>query len=306
MYKILFIIQLTLLQTIAVAQSIMPCDRLRSSATSPDYVWVAAHRADCVYAPENSLEALEHALQFGADIIETDVRMTKDGHFVIMHDYTVDRTTDGTGRVSDLTLEEIKRLHLKTNWGGRTDLEVPTIEEYISLARNRAHLYLDKAGYDLPGHEEGSTVKALLSVLRKENVMEQTMFVLDWPYEKAKRIFGNDLEKVIFCPVVEDRIPNLEAQVEEYIEKLHPLCFQFRMSTTDSQTFALLPRVLQTGSKAFVAATWDNHTANHSDKVSIFSRPSDGWGWLIDKGFRIIETNYSNDLIRFLKSENRH
>ena len=219
MYRIVFCCLLPLLQTITTAQIIAPCERLRSTETSPDYVWVAAHRADCIYAPENSIEALEHALKFGADIIETDVRRTKDGHYVIMHDYTVDRTTDGTGRVSELTLEEIKKLHLKTNWGGKTELKVPTLEEYIAIARNRAHLYLDKAGYDLPGREEGSTVRDLLAVLHKEGVINQTIFVLDWPYEKAKRIFGDDLENVIFCPVVEDRIPALEAQVKEYIEK---------------------------------------------------------------------------------------
>ena len=60
------------------------------------------------------------------------------------------------------------------------------------------------------------------------------------------------------------------------------------------------------GSRAFVAATWDAHTANHSDRVSIFSRPSEGWGWLIEQGFRILETNYARDLIQYLDSENRH
>ena len=91
----------------AGAQNSNKMEELRSKETT-DYVWVAAHRADYVFAPENSIQALKNAIYFGADLIETDVRLTKDGHVVMMHDYTVDRMTNGTGRVSDLTLAEIK------------------------------------------------------------------------------------------------------------------------------------------------------------------------------------------------------
>ncbi|MBQ3190894.1 MAG: glycerophosphodiester phosphodiesterase family protein [Bacteroides sp] len=290
---------------LAGAQNNNKISLLRSKG-STDYVWVAAHRADYVFAPENSIQALENAIYFGADLIETDVRLTKDGHVIMMHDYTVDRMTNGTGRVSNLTLEEIKALRLKNNWGGATDYQVPTLEEFIQVAKGKVCLYLDKAGYDLPGHEEGHLVKELLKILKKHDVLEESVFVLNWPYEKAKRIFGEDLEKVIYCPVIEDKIPDLETYVNEYIEKLSPVAFQFRFDSLKTRTYQLLPKVLASGSKAFVAATWDTHTANHSDRVSIFKRPSEGWGWLIAQGFSILETNYARDLIRYLKAENRH
>lgn len=288
----------------AWAQDVSSIDLLRSKQQT-DYVWVAAHRADCLYAPENSLEAVRHALFFGADIIETDVRMTRDGHIVMMHDYTVDRMTDGTGTISEMTLSQIKKLHLKTNWGGRTDQEVPTLEEFIDLTKGKICLYLDKAGYDIPGHQAGTLVRTLLDILRKKEALEQAVFVLDWPYEKARRIFGEDLEKVIYCPVIEDGIPDLASYLDEYLEKLHPIAFQFRMKTTDSDTYRLLPKVLESGSRAFIAATWPDHTAGHDDRKSMFVRPSEGWGWLVAQGFNILETNYQNDLIRFLESENR-
>ena len=290
---------------LAGAQNNNKISLLRSKG-STDYVWVAAHRADYVFAPENSIQALENAIYFGADLVETDVRLTKDGHVIMMHDYTVDRMTNGTGRVSNLTLEEIKALRLKNNWGGATDYQVPTLEEFIQVAKGKVCLYLDKAGYDLPGHEEGHLVKELLKILKKHDVLEESVFVLNWPYEKAKRIFGEDLEKVIYCPVIEDKIPDLETYVNEYIEKLSPVAFQFRFDSLKTRTYQLLPKVLASGSKAFVAATWDTHTANHSDRVSIFKRPSEGWGWLIAQGFSILETNYARDLIRYLKAENRH
>ena len=286
----------------ANAQRSAAIDLLRSKEPT-DYVWVAAHRADCVYAPENSLEALGHALFFGSDIIETDARITKDGHIVIMHDYTVDRMTDGTGTISEMTLDQIRKLHLKTNWGGRTDLTVPTLEEFIKVAKGKACLYLDKASYDLPGNEPGTFVRQLLIVLKEHDALEEAIFVLDWPYEKAKRVFGDDLEKVIYCPVIDDKVPDLEEYVDEYLKKLKPIAFQFRMDTLDSATYRLLPKILASGSRAFIAATWDHHTAGHSDNTSLFQRPSEGWGWLVSQGFNILETNYQNDLLRFLKAE---
>lgn len=278
---------------------------LREKENKNEYVWVAAHRGDWIYAPENSIPALEHAIFFGADMIETDVRLTKDGKIIMMHDYSVDRTTDGKGTIADLTFEEIQKLHLRNNFGGMTDLKVPTLEEYIQVAKDKILLYLDKAGYDLPGHEQGHLVKELLKILKTHNVLEQSVFVLDWPYSKAKEIFGDDLKKVIYVPVIEDKIPNLSAYVNEYIQKLRPVAFQFRMESLDSETYKQLPKVLESGSKAFIAATWDEHTANHSDLVSIFQRPSAGWGWLLEQGFSILETNYPKDLMQYLHSENR-
>ena len=273
----------------------------------PDgYIFVAAHRADWKYAPENSLQSLKNAIFFGADIIETDVRQTKDGEFIMMHDATVDRMTNGKGLIANLTLSEIKKLRLKTNWGQSTQFPIATLEEFIIEAKGKAVLYLDKAGVDLPGTAEGSTVRALLQVLRRHKALQESMFVLDWSYEKARRIFGTALDSVIYCPVIEDKIPNLPDYVNEYINKLHPFAFQFRMASLDTQTYSLLPQVLESGSRAFVASTWPNHTAHHDDNVSIFKRPSAGWGWLIDEGFTILETNFPKDLIQYLQSEHRH
>ena len=258
-------------------------------------VMVASHRADWQFAPENSLESLKNAIRFGADIIETDVRMTKDGHIVIMHDYAVDRTTNGSGYIGDLTLDDIRALRLRDNIGAMTQYHVPTLEEFIAVAKGKVWLYLDKAIYDLPGHEEGTLVRKLLEIARTNGTLEETVFVLPWPYEKAKRIFGDDLEKVRYCPVIEDKIPDLETYVDEYIEKLHPFAFQFRMASLDSKTYAQLPKVL--------AAAWSNHTAGHDDRVSIFESPDKGWGWLVEQGFTVIETNHTRDLIQYLKTK---
>ena len=76
-------------------------------------VMVTAHRACWRYSPENSLKGIEECINMGVDMIEIDVRMSKDGHLIVIHDETVDRTTNGKGEVADLTLNELRKLKLR-------------------------------------------------------------------------------------------------------------------------------------------------------------------------------------------------
>ena len=97
-----------------------------------------AHRGFCSKYPENTLLAFEKAIAEGVDGIENDVQLTKDGEIIIMHDESVDRTTDGKGWVKDLTLAEIKELDA----GGKFDsqyagLRVPTLREYLKLVKDQ-------------------------------------------------------------------------------------------------------------------------------------------------------------------------
>ena len=84
------------------------------SVERPARPMVVAHRGASIEQPENTIEAFEAAIDAGADAVEFDVRMTADGHAVVMHDPDVSRTTDGTGLVSEMTLEEIRKLGVPT------------------------------------------------------------------------------------------------------------------------------------------------------------------------------------------------
>ena len=102
---------------------------------------VVAHRANHVKAPENSLEAIREAIRVGTDYVELDLRTTKDGEIVMMHDDTVDRTTDGHGRVRELTLAEIKKLHFKVQQA--VPEQVPTFDEVLDTVGRRMRIYRD-------------------------------------------------------------------------------------------------------------------------------------------------------------------
>ena len=108
----------------------------------PRTVLIAAHRGGHTQVPENSLAAIDEAIEAGAHIVELDVRQTKDGVLVLMHDKTLDRTTTGTGAVLDYTYDELKELRL-THQGKATAYSVPTFEETLLQAKDRILLDID-------------------------------------------------------------------------------------------------------------------------------------------------------------------
>ena len=108
-------------------------------------VVIAAHRGMAAGYPENTVAAFRHSASAGFPVIEVDLRATADGHIVIMHDETVDRTTDGTGEVRRMTLAEIRSLDAGSHAGPRFAGEpVPTYPETLQALRGLgATLILD-------------------------------------------------------------------------------------------------------------------------------------------------------------------
>ena len=95
---------------------------------------IAGHRGDRSAAPENTLTALQGALDSAMDFVETDLQLTADGVVVLMHDDTVDRTTDGSGAVADLTFAQIRSLDAGTWYSQQfAGVRVPTLEEFLGV-----------------------------------------------------------------------------------------------------------------------------------------------------------------------------
>ena len=105
---------------------------------------VSCHRGCTERAPENTVAAARDALRLGVDLIECDVRTTADGHLVIMHDSTVDRTTDGFGPISGMTLAQVRRLRIRdTRFAAIGVHRVPTLAELTKAVDGRAGFYID-------------------------------------------------------------------------------------------------------------------------------------------------------------------
>ncbi|WP_316569576.1 glycerophosphodiester phosphodiesterase [Neobacillus sp. YIM B06451] len=146
-------------------------------ATSlPGGFMIIGHRGASAYAPEHTIASYELAHLLGADYLEIDLQMTKDGHLIAMHDKTVDRTTDGSGAASSFSLEEIKRLdagswfnHLHPAYARPEfeNLRVPTLEEIFSHFGTSVNYYIEtKSPDEYPGMED-----KLIELARKYSII---------------------------------------------------------------------------------------------------------------------------------------
>lgn len=100
-------------------------------------VKIVAHRGASGYAPENTLMAFKKAIELGCDKIELDVRLTKDKKVIVIHDDDVDRTTDGRGKVAELTLKQIKKFNCEERQ------KIPTLQEVIDLCKGKIDLQIE-------------------------------------------------------------------------------------------------------------------------------------------------------------------
>ncbi|MFJ8359932.1 glycerophosphodiester phosphodiesterase [Streptomyces sp. NPDC093984] len=126
---------------------------------------VIGHRGSPRRAPENTIASFEAAAGHGADYVETDVQFTKDGQPVIMHDATVDRTTDGTGRIDELTAQEVSRLTVKG--GGH----VPTLRQALTAVKAQPVRLL----LEIKGPQTSAAVDQVLRLVSETGMTDRTV-----------------------------------------------------------------------------------------------------------------------------------
>lgn len=192
---------------------------------SIEHTLVVAHRAGyyehgVTRWPENSVSAIEHAIELGVNMVEIDVWKTADGHYVVIHDETVDRTTNGTGRVRDLTLAQIKALRLVIEDSGEVTSEtVPTLAEALALTRDRIMVNLD---VKLPIAD----FIAILNVAREQGVDHQV--VIKSSVETPEQIAAVQSTlaalpyAVDFMPIMRDNAVNDPAFIRTVFEAFAP------------------------------------------------------------------------------------
>jgi glycerophosphoryl diester phosphodiesterase len=156
----------------------------------PRAAQVMQHRG-ASWAPENTAAAIEQAILDGFEWVEIDLRMCKDDHHVLLHDSRLERTTDGSGLVTEKTLDELKRLDAGSKFAKRyAGAQILTLEETLKLARSRINLYLDCKQIN-----PATLVKAILDA-----GMEKQVIVFDSleSLERVKKAAGGD--KIALMP----------------------------------------------------------------------------------------------------------
>lgn len=131
---------------------------------------VMAHRGDSVDAPENTLPAFQAAIDHGADAAEMDVQMTKDGTIVVLHDSSIDRTSTGSGKIWNVTYDEIKDLDNGSFFNPSfSDTHIPTLDQVIKLCKGKLYLNIE---IKRTGHDDGIE-KKVLDIIKANNFQNQ-------------------------------------------------------------------------------------------------------------------------------------
>lgn len=261
-------------------------------------VMVVSHRADWRNAPENSLQAIQNCIDMSIDMVEIDLKKTKDGHLILMHDKTIDRTTTGKGKPQEYTLEEIRQFRLRNGASHKTSHVVPTLEEAMTLCKGKILVNIDK-GYDY--FQEAS------EILERTGTTEQCVIKSDFPYDKVVGEHRDVLDKIFFMPVVVLDKPGAEKMIDDYIERLKPVAFELVFSHDGEGVRKLIAKVRNSGSKIFINSLWSELCGGHDDDRAVEQGQVDeSWGWIVNQGARLIQTDRPVLLLRYLREKKLH
>ena len=238
---------------------------------------IFAHRGASGYAPENTMDAFKLAVKQGAEGIEVDIQLSKDGIPVVIHDETIDRVTNGHGYVKDYTLEELKNFTImKGKYQEYEHSKIPTLEEVLVYAKKEnltVNIELKTGIYWYPEIEE-KTVD-LVKKTKMEDLVIYSSFN-HYSIRKIKEIVSQAETAYLYSDVI--------LQIDKYaknegVNGLHPAVYHVKMAH-------FLKEYLQSGLKVRV---W---TVNQESDMKM----------LIDSGITAIITNYP-DKARMIREE---
>lgn len=262
-----------------------------------EQVLVVAHRGNWRSAPENSIAAIDSAIQMGVDIVEIDIQKTKDGQLILMHDERVDRTTNGKGLIKDYTLAEIRKLKLKDKDGKLTEHTVPTLEETLLAAKGRIMFNLDKA-YPVFGE--------VYDVLERTGTANLVIMKGSHPVETVKREFGVYLDKVIYIPVIGLDKKGAEKKIRDYMTQLHPAAFELVYSDPSNSLPKEIKPVILGKSRIWYNTLWASLAGGHEDNQAL-KDPDKNYGYLIEElGARILQTDRPGFMLDYLRKKGWH
>jgi glycerophosphoryl diester phosphodiesterase len=141
---------------------------------------VIAHRGDSAHRPENTLAAFAGALELGASAVELDIQLTRDGHVIVIHDSSLERTTSGRGDVRQLTLAEVRAVsagypeRFGSEWAGE---RVPTLAEALALLRDRARAMVEIKAESVTADEAGGVEALVVEEIRRAGMADKVALI---------------------------------------------------------------------------------------------------------------------------------
>lgn len=267
----------------AVAQTTRVDTILNEFYHHPEHVMVTAHRSAHLVHPENSLAAIRDAIVIGADIIELDVRKTKDGVYVLLHDKNIDRTTNAKGEVSSYTYDQLKKIPLLHN-GQPTKERIPTFESALRAAKGHIMVDID---FKLDSTEDAMNV---CKIIRETGMQKQVLFFL-YDYRYATTIDSID-NSIAVMPRAYNKEDVLVILKNYKVPVIH-VDTKFYNDTLMGQIRSHNVRV------------WLNALGKYDDMEK--TQKDAGYDSLLEmKNVNVIQTDYPANLLKYLREKGLH
>lgn len=251
-------------------------------------VWLCAHRANTQKGiadgiPENSLTSIEYAINAGVEMIELDARPTSDGILVLMHDNTIDRTTNGSGAVGDYSYQQLQQLYLKDAAGNLTNERIPTLEDALKKGKGKVYFNLDIVNKNV-------AVATMVALLKKLDMENEVLL-----YVSNNRNYAYDLKAansaLLLHPMAKasDDITYFASSYTDNVQMM-------QLSTSDALAGAMKEDIKSKGWLLFSNIVGANDTNMLSDNYS-------GLVGMINKRINVVQTDYAELAAKYLKSK---
>ncbi len=264
------------------------------------YVVVACHRGDWRNYPENSLGAIESVIRMGADIVEIDLKLTKDSVLVLSHDRTCNRMTTGKGDISTMTYDSLATFNLKTAHNvAIPGTRITTFQEALEACKDRIVINVDQ-GYQYYN-----------LVVKLTDAMDMTDQILI-KGKKAREVVAREMEgsRMMYMPIIDIQKPkgkDLFAQYEDWYAQTgeKPLAYEVCFSELNEEVEACCQKVIAQGSKLWINTLWASLCGGYEDDAAFEGDPDKVYGKILDLGTSIIQTDRPELLIGWLKKQGR-
>jgi glycerophosphoryl diester phosphodiesterase len=265
---------------------------------SSKYVVVVAHRGDWRNYPENSIPAIESAISMGVDIVELDLKLTKDSVLVLSHDDTANRTTTGKGLISTMTLDSLKGFNLRYVNGVKSKYKMPTLKEALEVCKDRISVNIDQGYqfYDL-----------VLAITEELGVTDQILIKGKKMLSEVKEKTGEHEHNIMYMPIIDIQTTRGAELFRQYMEAGEvPLAYEVCFSKLDDVAEDCCRRVVESGSKLWINTLWPSLNGGYDDNAAFESGDPDSvYGVLLGLGTSIIQTDRPEMLIKYLEKKGR-
>ena len=267
-----------------------------------DYVVVISHRGDWRNYPENSIPAIESVIRMGVDMMELDVKMTKDSVLVLMHDQTINRMTNGKGLIKDMTYDSLMTFKLKRAHNVTTDsLRIPTLREALLCCKDRILVNVDHA---YPYYKE------IVELTEELGVTGQVLMKGKSNIDKVNEDMAKHENNLLYMPIIDINRPKGQALFAEYLERgVVPMAFEVCWQVPGEEIENCAAEIKKMGSKLWVNTFWPSvcgGLGNDDDAALAAEDPADVYAQSLEMGASMIQTDRPEMLIKYLSSVGRH